>query len=210
MGSIRKQPTLRDANISLRIKWLMRSACRDSILRTYHYPDLGSAFDWSYGDGNLLQPIRSRTQIWALSSRSDAGKPMSASSAVFSGHLWKRRSCFIIINSPFTWNILGIGGVVASTGFPAKWDLRNKHRNSGLRSHRSIVRSFQAWSFHFIVRLFHSFSVKLDMKRAFFLAYWLTERDILRSNTLVSACGFKTREKFWLLSGAIWLGMFWS
>ena len=123
MGSIRKQPTLRDANISLRIKWLMRSACRDSIPRTYHYPDLGSAFDWSYGAGNLLQPIRSRTQIWALSSRSDAGKPVLASWAVFSDHLWKRRSCFIIINSPFTWNILDIGGVVASTGFPAKWDL---------------------------------------------------------------------------------------
>ena len=77
----------------------MRRACRDSIPRTYHYPDLGSAFDWSYGDGNFLQPIRSRTQIWALSSRSDAGKPVLASWAVFSDHLWKRRSCFIIINS---------------------------------------------------------------------------------------------------------------
>ena len=162
MGSIRKQPTLRDPNISLRIKWLMRSACRDSILRTLHYPDLGSAFDWSYGDRNLLQPIRSRTQIWACWRR-----------RLFSQAIYeKRRSCFIIINSPFTWNILGIGGVIASTGFPAKWDLRNKHRNSGLRSHRSIVRSFQAWSFHFIVRLFHSFSVKLDMMRAFFFFFF--------------------------------------
>ena len=28
-----------------------------------HYPDLGRAPDWSYRVGNLLQPIRSTTQI---------------------------------------------------------------------------------------------------------------------------------------------------
>ena len=29
-----------------------------------HYPDLGSASDWSCRMGNLFQPIRSTTQIW--------------------------------------------------------------------------------------------------------------------------------------------------
>ena len=33
---------------------------------TYHYPDLGSASDWSCCMGNLLQPVRSTTQIWVL------------------------------------------------------------------------------------------------------------------------------------------------
>ena len=31
-----------------------------------HYPDLGSAFDWSCRVGNLMQPIRSTTQIWVV------------------------------------------------------------------------------------------------------------------------------------------------
>jgi len=35
----------------------------NSILMTCHYPDLGSASDWSCCEENLLQPIRSTTQI---------------------------------------------------------------------------------------------------------------------------------------------------
>ena len=31
-----------------------------------HYPDLGSASDWSCCEGNLLQAIRSATQIWVV------------------------------------------------------------------------------------------------------------------------------------------------
>ena len=34
-----------------------------SILMMCHYPDLGSDSDWSCCKGNLLQPIRSTTQI---------------------------------------------------------------------------------------------------------------------------------------------------
>ena len=47
----------------------------------------------------------------------------------------------------------------------------------------------------FLVRSFHSFSVKLDGKRAFF---WLMvkERGILMSSTLAFALGLKTCEKF--------------
>ena len=38
-------------------KQRLRNECRNSILMTRHYPDLGNAFDWS------CQPIRSTTQI---------------------------------------------------------------------------------------------------------------------------------------------------
>ena len=33
---------------------------------TRHYPDLGNASDWSCRVGNLIQPIRSTTQIWRV------------------------------------------------------------------------------------------------------------------------------------------------
>ena len=33
---------------------------------TCHYPDLGSASDWSCRVGNLLQPIKSATQNWVV------------------------------------------------------------------------------------------------------------------------------------------------
>ena len=38
---------------------------------TRHYPDLGSASHWSCRVGNLLQPIRSTTQIWVIHFLSD-------------------------------------------------------------------------------------------------------------------------------------------
>ena len=44
----------------------LRNERRNSILMTRHYPDLGSASDWSCHVGNLLQPIRSTTQIWVV------------------------------------------------------------------------------------------------------------------------------------------------
>ena len=36
------------------------------MLVTCHYPDMGSASDWSCSVGNLIQPIRSTTQIWIV------------------------------------------------------------------------------------------------------------------------------------------------
>ena len=33
---------------------------------TRHYPDLGSASDWSFRGANLTQPIRGTTQIWVV------------------------------------------------------------------------------------------------------------------------------------------------
>ena len=44
----------------------MRIERRNAILKMYHYPDLGSAFDWWCCVGNLLQPIRSTTQVWVV------------------------------------------------------------------------------------------------------------------------------------------------
>ena len=38
---------------------------------TQRYPDLGSASDWSYHVGNLLEPIKSTTQIWVLTHHQD-------------------------------------------------------------------------------------------------------------------------------------------
>ena len=47
-------------------KWCLRNERWNSILMTRHYPDLGSASDWSCHVGNLLQPIRSTTQTWLV------------------------------------------------------------------------------------------------------------------------------------------------
>ena len=38
------------------------------MLITCHYPDVSSVFNWSCHVGNLLQPIRSTTQIWEVTS----------------------------------------------------------------------------------------------------------------------------------------------
>ena len=35
-------------------------------MMTHHYQDLGSASDWSCHLGNLIQSIRSTTQIWVV------------------------------------------------------------------------------------------------------------------------------------------------
>ena len=44
----RKQPTFRYATTGLAAKWRLRNERRNSILMTRHYPDLGSASDWSF------------------------------------------------------------------------------------------------------------------------------------------------------------------
>ena len=48
-------------------KWRLWDERRNSLLMTRHYTDLGSACDWSCCSWNLLQPIRSTTQIWVVS-----------------------------------------------------------------------------------------------------------------------------------------------
>ena len=64
VSSLRKQPTFGDVSTGFPAKWRLRNERRNSILMTRHHPDLGSASDWSYRVGNLIQPIRSTTQMW--------------------------------------------------------------------------------------------------------------------------------------------------
>ena len=45
--SLRKQPTFGDATTGFPVKCRLRNERRNSILMTCHYPDLGSASDWS-------------------------------------------------------------------------------------------------------------------------------------------------------------------
>ena len=70
------------------------------MLMTCHHPELGNASDWSCRAGNLLQPIRSITQIWVVtrhqygisalvSQTSFRGKPVVASPNV---------GCFLRLN----------------------------------------------------------------------------------------------------------------
>ena len=61
--SLRKQPTLGDATTGFPAKWRLRNECRNSILRTRHFPHLGSASDWSCRVGNLFQAIRSASSV---------------------------------------------------------------------------------------------------------------------------------------------------
>ena len=69
LSSRRKQPTFGDATTGFPAKWRLRNERRNSILMTRHYPDLGSASDWSYRKGKLLLPIKSTTQIRAVTRR---------------------------------------------------------------------------------------------------------------------------------------------
>ena len=47
-----KQPTFHDATTGFPAKWRLSTVCRNSILITRHYPDLGSASDWSCHERN--------------------------------------------------------------------------------------------------------------------------------------------------------------
>ena len=90
-SSLRKhsQPTFRNITINFPAKLRLTNERWNSILMTRHYPDLGSASDWSCREGNLLQPVRNTTQIWvgvismeslrSFLRRFYAGKPLLAS-----------------------------------------------------------------------------------------------------------------------------------
>ena len=98
--SLRKQTTFREVTNGFPAKWRLRNERGNSILMTRHYPDLGSASDYSCRSWNLLQPIRSNTQIWVVrrhqygisalvSQTSFRGKTVGdvEMSSVFSGYL---------------------------------------------------------------------------------------------------------------------------
>ena len=71
--SLRKQPTFGDPTTGFPAKWRLRNERRNSIPMTRHYPDLGSTSDWSCRVGNLIQQIRSTTQIWVVAIFGDPG-----------------------------------------------------------------------------------------------------------------------------------------
>ena len=57
--------TFGDSTTGFHTKWRLKQR-RNSILITCHYPDRGSASDWSCWVGKLIQPIRNTTQIWVV------------------------------------------------------------------------------------------------------------------------------------------------
>ena len=64
--SLKKRPTFHDPTTGFLAKWRLWNGRRNSILMTWHYSDLASAFDWLCRKRNLLQPIRSTTQSWKV------------------------------------------------------------------------------------------------------------------------------------------------
>ena len=55
-----------DATTGFPAKGRMRNECRNFILMTRHYLDLGSAADWLNQISRLARPIRSTAQIWEV------------------------------------------------------------------------------------------------------------------------------------------------
>ena len=60
---LRKKPIFCSTPSGSPVKSHLRNEHKSPILMMCHYPDLGSDSDWSCCKGNLLQPIRSTTQI---------------------------------------------------------------------------------------------------------------------------------------------------
>ena len=68
LNVLRKQPIFGDATTGFWFPCQMTSEkpAQKFHMMTCHYPDLGSASDWSCHVGILFQPIRSTTQIWVV------------------------------------------------------------------------------------------------------------------------------------------------
>ena len=92
------------------------------MLMTRYYPGLGSASDWSYCAGNLIQLIKGTTQIWVMTRQYGISALVSQRSfgGESSGSITKspKVSCFL--------NLL----FLFCNGFPAKSCVRNEGRNS--------------------------------------------------------------------------------
>ena len=76
----------------------LRNERGNSILVTRHYPDRGSASDWSCREGNLFLPIRSTTQFW-LVTRHQYGMSAVVLQASTSGGVAKCVGCFLTLKS---------------------------------------------------------------------------------------------------------------
>ena len=58
---------------------------------TCHHPELGSASNWSYHVGNLLQPIRSTTQICVVTRHQYGISALVSQTSFRGGNQWWRR-----------------------------------------------------------------------------------------------------------------------
>ena len=104
LGSLRKQPTFGDATACFPSKWRLKKKHRNSILITRHYQDLGSASDWSCRVRNLIQPIRSTTQIWVLTRHSSVWNFCACFSGFIGFHLERKA----VVASPNVGWFLGL------------------------------------------------------------------------------------------------------
>ena len=77
---------------------------RNSILMTCYYSDLGSASDWWFCEGNLLQPIKSTTQVWVMT-RHQYGISAGVPRTLFRGDLVASRNgdCFLKLSKWTPW-----------------------------------------------------------------------------------------------------------
>ena len=64
MFSLRKQPTFSDATTGFPAKWRLRNECRNSVLMTRHYPDLGSDTSSVWYFSARFSDIISRGNQW--------------------------------------------------------------------------------------------------------------------------------------------------
>ena len=88
-SGVRKQLTFGNATTGFPAKWHLRNECRNSILMTRHYLDLGSASDWLNQIFQVARPIRSTMEfLRSFVGYHLAGKPVVVSPNVscFSGY----------------------------------------------------------------------------------------------------------------------------
>ena len=135
---------------------------------TRHYPDLGSASDWSCRSWNLPPPIRSTIQIWVVTRhqweflrsflrRHFAGKPVLASRIVvcflrlWLNEIWK--SCFMLKRmkiDDYTLNINWATGQAYRGGR----ERRNKEENEHFTSSPLYLRRLSNARYNISTQLF--------------------------------------------------------
>ena len=61
-----KTAGIRDATISFSQNWRLRKDCKNSILMTCHYPDLGSTSDWSSHEGICFKKSKALSDLGSM------------------------------------------------------------------------------------------------------------------------------------------------
>ena len=63
---LRKQQTFYDTTTGFLVKWRLRNGCRNSMLITHHYPDLGNVMSSVWNFCTLLSDITSQGNQWSM------------------------------------------------------------------------------------------------------------------------------------------------